>query len=389
MTTRWSAVPSISLIRWLETNTVRPSAARSRSSSRIQRMPSGSRPLTGSSSIRTAGSPSSAAAMPSRCPMPSEKPRTRRRRPLQADQVEDLVDPRAREAVALREAQQVARRRSGRGAARAGRAARRRAASAGAAGGTAGRAPSRSRRGPVRPRTQRIVVDLPAPLGPRNPVTRPGSDGHGEVVDGDAGAVVLGEAVDLDHPSSMDSAAARPEEARPVGTPLAPPFTPFDRRGARCRPSGSATGPPKPLDPGAPMPPARQPDQSAPKTVSPTGVAYEGPKGGRDPRGQAGTRSPRRTACAFPTRPLAQGGCTWPDPPRGLPLPGEDHPLRPRADPGASRTRPRCRSAWRIPRQRRGSQVTRAAFWPRRAGDPSVHAFLHRGRLARLGGHRP
>src|ERR671926_185152 len=36
------------------------------------------------------------------------------------------------------------------------------------------------------------------------------------------------------------------------------------------------------------MAPQRQPDQSAPKTVSPTGVPYEGPKEGRDPRAQAG-----------------------------------------------------------------------------------------------------
>ena len=36
------------------------------------------------------------------------------------------------------------------------------------------------------------------------------------------------------------------------------------------------------------MAPKRQPDQSAPKTVSPTGVTYEGPKEGRDPRAQAG-----------------------------------------------------------------------------------------------------
>src|SRR4051812_15449676 len=36
------------------------------------------------------------------------------------------------------------------------------------------------------------------------------------------------------------------------------------------------------------MPPARQPDQAAPRTVSPTGVGYDGPKDGRDPRGQAG-----------------------------------------------------------------------------------------------------
>jgi hypothetical protein len=37
----------------------------------------GSSPLTGSSSMITAGSPSRAAAMPSRCPMPSENPPTR------------------------------------------------------------------------------------------------------------------------------------------------------------------------------------------------------------------------------------------------------------------------------------------------------------------------
>jgi len=36
------------------------------------------------------------------------------------------------------------------------------------------------------------------------------------------------------------------------------------------------------------MPPKRQPDQSAPATVSPTGVVYEGAKDGRDPRAQAG-----------------------------------------------------------------------------------------------------
>ncbi len=38
------------------------------------------------------------------------------------------------------------------------------------------------------------------------------------------------------------------------------------------------------------MPPARKPEQSAPRTVSPTGVGYEGPEDGRDPRGQAGDR---------------------------------------------------------------------------------------------------
>ncbi|SCG03759.1 hypothetical protein GA0115255_118442 [Streptomyces sp. Ncost-T6T-2b] len=79
ITTMWSAVSSISLMRWLERKTVRPSAASDRISPRIQRMPSVSRPLTGSSRISTSGSPISAAAIPSRWPMPSEKPLVRRR----------------------------------------------------------------------------------------------------------------------------------------------------------------------------------------------------------------------------------------------------------------------------------------------------------------------
>ncbi|KRC95336.1 hypothetical protein ASE41_05980 [Streptomyces sp. Root264] len=79
MTIRWSAVSAISLIRWDETNTVRPSAARAFIRLRTQRMPSGSRPLTGSSKSSTWGSPSRAAAMPSRWPMPREKPLERLR----------------------------------------------------------------------------------------------------------------------------------------------------------------------------------------------------------------------------------------------------------------------------------------------------------------------
>ena len=72
MTTTSSAVSAISLIRWLETKTVRPSRARPFKRLRTQRIPSGSSPFTGSSNSSTSGSPSSAAAMPSRWPMPSE-----------------------------------------------------------------------------------------------------------------------------------------------------------------------------------------------------------------------------------------------------------------------------------------------------------------------------
>ena len=79
MTSRWSAVSAISLIRWLETRTVRPSSASVRMSVLIHKIPSGSSPLTGSSNSSVPGSPSSAPAMPSRCDMPSEKPPARLR----------------------------------------------------------------------------------------------------------------------------------------------------------------------------------------------------------------------------------------------------------------------------------------------------------------------
>ena len=53
MTTRRSAVSAISLMRWLETKTERPSAARPRNRFLTQRIPSGSRPFTGSSKSST------------------------------------------------------------------------------------------------------------------------------------------------------------------------------------------------------------------------------------------------------------------------------------------------------------------------------------------------
>ena len=79
ITIRWSAVFSISDIRWLETNTVRPSAASAFIRFLIHKMPSGSSPLTGSSNISICGSPSSVAAMPSRWLMPRENPLDRLR----------------------------------------------------------------------------------------------------------------------------------------------------------------------------------------------------------------------------------------------------------------------------------------------------------------------
>ena len=68
---------AISFIRWLDTSTVLPWLARCFIRFLIHSTPSGSSPLTGSSSSSTCGSPSSAAATPSRWLMPSEKPPAR------------------------------------------------------------------------------------------------------------------------------------------------------------------------------------------------------------------------------------------------------------------------------------------------------------------------
>ena len=107
-TMMWSAVCAISLIRCEERNTVRPSAARCRARLRTQITPSGSRPFTGSSRMSVPGSPSRAAAMPSRWPMPSEKPPTRlRATDSQTGERDHLVDAGAADAVGRREREQV------------------------------------------------------------------------------------------------------------------------------------------------------------------------------------------------------------------------------------------------------------------------------------------
>ena len=73
MTTRWSTVACTSWSRWLDRSTVPPRSAKSRSSPRIQAMPSGSRPFAGSSRISTSGRPTSACAIPRRCRIPSSE----------------------------------------------------------------------------------------------------------------------------------------------------------------------------------------------------------------------------------------------------------------------------------------------------------------------------
>ena len=78
MTLPWSTMATASQVRSTSSSrcedsmTVRPSSTRPRSISRISRMPAGSRPFIGSSSMSSCGSASRQAARPSRWRMPME-----------------------------------------------------------------------------------------------------------------------------------------------------------------------------------------------------------------------------------------------------------------------------------------------------------------------------
>ena len=175
MTRTSSTVCSTSESTWLETSTVRPSAAAPRRKSRSQRMPCGSRPLAGSSSTRTSGSPSSVAARPE--PL-AHAGRVAAGAPVgraaHLHEVEHLVDARRGQAGERRERAQVVAARAARVHARRSRGWRRPSGPGSAAPRTGGRGSSPCPAvGRARPSTMRSVVVLPAPLGPRKPVTAP------------------------------------------------------------------------------------------------------------------------------------------------------------------------------------------------------------------------
>ena len=221
MITTSSALCATSASWWLETSTVRPCVGvASRRKSRSQAMPSGSRPLAGSSSSSTCGSPRSAVARPSRWRMPREKPPTRRSaasaRPTCARR---CVDP------------------FGRATGRpAGRRPRRwppggpsgveapgldrgtdHPAGVGQGGRRGRRRPSRSpASGVTRPTSIRRVVVLPAPLGPRKPVTRPGRTEKDRPSTARHVAELLGQPVD---PTVGPVDRARPSRAPPASRP--------------------------------------------------------------------------------------------------------------------------------------------------------------------------
>ena len=213
-------MPSSSLIRWLDTNTVRPSAASARSSSRIHWIPSGSRPIVGSSRSRIGGSPRSAAATPRRCRMPSESafapaaPDAR-----EPDELEHLVRPRRRDPVAPREPDEVAARRAAR-----------------VDGARVEERPDRRQRPrdrPVRPAVDERLAGvgvceaehqlhrrrLARAVRSDEPRDQAGTHGDREVVDRDRAPVALRQPVGLDrrrHGSDGTTAGLEPRRARAV-----------------------------------------------------------------------------------------------------------------------------------------------------------------------------
>ena len=140
----------------------------------------------------------------------------------------------------------------------------------------------------------------------------------------------------------------------------------------------------EPTKPREPLPP--KPDQNAPETLTPTGAETGAPKPAKAQQGAylttaQGVRRPRH-------RPLAEGRPPWPDPAAGPPPAREDHPLRPRADPGARGARPRRRGPRRVRLQRRGRQGDEGRLPRQGSGDTGVRALLHGARLSRVGRHR-
>ena len=164
-------------------------------------MPSTSSPFTGSSSTTVAGSPSSsAAAMPSRSAMPRENlPGRRPRHRARPNRVDRLGPPGTGGCRWSGRARAGGGRRCGTGAPP--RSSIPPTSCSGAACARGGRPLTVTQPlvGSSRPRIIRIVVDFPAPFGPRKPVTVPGRTVNVRSGDGGGRPVPFGQFVDLDH----------------------------------------------------------------------------------------------------------------------------------------------------------------------------------------------
>ena len=135
-------------------------------------------------------------------------------------------------------------------------------------------------------------------------------DGHGEVVDGDAGAVLLGQAVDLDHAPSMDSAAAPPGGGAPRRRPARPTVHSLRQRGTRFRTVARARGIAAARQAHAPRTPAR-PVRAEDR--QPHRRRLRGPEGRPRPARPGRRRADHAERRAHPgQRPLAEGGPAGP-----------------------------------------------------------------------------
>ncbi len=124
--------------------------------------------------------------------------------------------------------------------------------------GDGGGAPS----GVVRPTIIRIEVDLPAPFGPRKPVTRPVRAGKLMSCDGSGAAVALGQVIDGDHGrqvpwcgvvgtwSGRAAASSTASRAEPLGQWVEPEVG----HGYDARYGEGSTASSRSRDPGAPRP---------------------------------------------------------------------------------------------------------------------------------------
>ena len=351
---------------------MRPSAASALSRSRIQRMPSGSRPLAGSSRISTRGSPSmrggDAEPLPHAQRVALELALRRRGQP---DQVEHLVGPLVGQPGRGADHPQVVA--AGAALVRAGRLQHRadRAAAGRSGRRSAGRRWWRCRRsGVTRLSSMRSVVVLPAPFGPRKPVTRPGCDRERQVVHGPDLLVLLGQAGD-DDLSVVWASLPVGHRSPPVCRRRGPPWHSVTARGNKVIRHGRYV-----------VPPSRGGgDRPLRTTARVSGRSrWPGPRPSSDPSG------PYRVVCTSALRPRrasAPRSTTHSSPGSGSASTATA--IRPSTYGRPRREhRPAARAVQRRPDRRR-ADLARAPGTARRSGRPAAGRGRSAARPARSG----
>ena len=250
-TTSRVAVCAISLIRCEDTNTVRPSAASDLSSSRIQRTPSGSSPLTGSSSTTVLRPAQQRRGHPQ--PLPhaeGEPPGPGARHLAQPGQLDHLIDPAAADPGRPRQRQQVVARRQ----ARVHRPGVQQDPQLGHGRGRVGvvRAvdPHRPAVRPVQPGDHPHRGGLPRPVRPQEPGHHPRLHHETQPVHRGLVPVPLGQAINLDHVAPLHQSllmkatlrTTPPGAIYPGTTPFRSPMPPDIGPGAAVPAPGRALG---------------------------------------------------------------------------------------------------------------------------------------------------